>query len=128
MTSTTVIQGRFTSHPELRRTPTGKDVCKFTIACEREFKSKDGKRLTDFIDCVAWDKAAEFISRNFIKGQMTVVVGRLETSTFKDNKGVNRKATELVVNSASFCGAKPDNSIQPDFEEIPDYDDLPFGE
>lgn len=128
MISTTVIQGRFTDYPELKRTPTGKDVCKFTIACERDSKGKDGKRFADFIDCVAWDKSAEFVSRNFKKGQMTVVVGRLTTNTFKDSKGVNRKTTELVVNNAAFCGSKPDSTAQPDFEEIPDYDDLPFGE
>ena len=62
MLNDTAIMGRLTADPELRRTSTGTPVCSFTLAVERDGKpGEDGKRATDFIDCVAWRGTAEFL-------------------------------------------------------------------
>ena len=54
-----VMMGRLTHDPELRRTQAGDAVCTIRIACDRDFKNKDGSRDTDFVDVVAWRGVAE---------------------------------------------------------------------
>lgn len=54
-----VMMGRLTHDPELRRTQAEDAVCSFRIACDRDFKTKDGEKETDFIDVVAWRGIAE---------------------------------------------------------------------
>ena len=71
MLNDTAIMGRLTADPELRRTSTGTPVCSFTLAVERDGKpGEDGKRATDFIDCVAWRGTAEFPCKFFGKGRL----------------------------------------------------------
>ena len=67
------ISGRLTKDPELRRTQSGTAVCSFSVAVDRP----GVKDKTDFIDCVAWDKRAEFVSKYFLKGDPIEVNGVL---------------------------------------------------
>lgn len=67
------LMGRLTRDPELKQTSSGKSYCRFSIAVKKEFV-KDG---VDFINCVAWDKRAEFIANYFGKGQRILVQGRI---------------------------------------------------
>ena len=62
-----ILMGRLTRDPELRRTESGTAVCSFSIAVDRDFKSKNGEKETDFIDIVAWRATAEFVSKYFTK-------------------------------------------------------------
>ena len=72
-----VIMGRLTRDPELRRTQTGTAVTSFSLAVDRDFKSREsGEKATDFIDVVAWRQTAEFVCQYFAKGRMAVVEGR----------------------------------------------------
>ncbi len=132
----TVLMGRLTYEPELRVTPQGTSVIRFTVACERRFN----REHTDFIDCVAWKQTAEFISKYFRKGSMIAVEGSIQINNYRDKNGNSRKSVEVVADNVSFCGSKQDNAPgtynQPaptyaaadnsDFEEIIDDDDLPF--
>ena len=69
----TGLQGRLTATPELRYTPSGTAITSFTLASDTGRKTKDGNRITDFIDCVACLQAGEFVSRYFTKGRMAIV-------------------------------------------------------
>ena len=92
--------GRLTADPELRRTTNGTAVASFTLAVERDGKpGEDGKRPTDFIDCVAWRGTGEFVSKWFSKGRMAVAEGRMQTRTWKDKHDQSRKTTELVIDN-----------------------------
>jgi len=106
------IQGRFTKDPELRSTQSGIAVASFTLACDRDFKNDEGKRETDFIDCVAWRATAEFVTRNFTQGQMALVDGRLQKRQYQSQDGSNRYVTEIVVSNIYFCGPKPEGGGQ----------------
>ena len=77
MLNSCVFMGRITKDIELRRTSAGVAVASFTIACDRDF-NPNGQKETDFFDIVAWRGTAEFIERNFGKGKMIVVSGRLQ--------------------------------------------------
>ncbi len=124
-----VVMGRMTKDPEIRHTNTGTSVASFTLACDRDFKSKDGQKETDWIDCVAWRGAADFVGKYFGKGRMAVVEGRLQTRTYEDKNGNKRKAVEIVADNVYFGDSKKTDSDPLDeltnsgFAEVADDDD-----
>ena len=109
------IQGRITKDIEIKTTPSGKKVCSFTIACGQKIGQDE---RTSFIDCVAWEKRAEFIANYFPKGTMILLSGRLESRSYQDNAGNNRKVTEVVVSEVNFCGDKKQNNDD-NFQPVP---------
>ena len=129
------VMGRFTETPVIKTTPNGTAVTAFTLAVPRDYKTKDGKEITDFITCVAWRQTAEFITRNFEKGKAAIVCGSLETRGYKDKNDNKRTAYEIKVEKVYFAGGKksdngqatPQASPAQDFEEIDvNEEDLPF--
>lgn len=129
MLNKATLMGRLTHDLELRSTPTGTPVCNFSIAVDRRSK-EDG---TDFIDCVAWGKTAEFLCRNFGKGQLLAMVGHIQTRSWEDKQGNKRKAVEVVAEELHFTGSKKQDGeavSEPavaGFNNLPDDDgDLPF--
>lgn len=98
-----VIMGRLTRDPELRRTQNGTAVTSFSVAVDRDFKSREsGEKATDFIDVVAWRQTAEFVCQYFTKGRMAVVEGRLQIRDWKDKDGNNRRSAEVVARQHLF--------------------------
>ena len=91
------LMGRLTRDPELKQTSSGKSYCRFSIAVKKEFV-KDG---VDFINCVAWDKRAEFIANYFGKGQRILVQGRINVGSYEVN-GEKRNSFDVVVVRAEF--------------------------
>lgn len=130
------LGGRLTSDPEVKTTPNGKMVCQFSVAVNR--KGKD--QPTDFINCVAWEKSAELLSKFFRKGSSICVVGELQVRQWKDKDGGNRYATEVRVSEINFVDSKSDNdspaqNYMPDvyksepkssFTDMDDDSDIPF--
>lgn len=102
------IMGRLVRDPELRRTGSGIAVASFTVAVERDF-GQDGKKETDFIDCVAWRQTGEFVSKFFSKGRMIAVKGRLQIRGYTDKDGNKRKAAEVVADNCYFGESKRDS-------------------
>lgn len=125
-------QGRIVAQPELKKTPSGKSVCTFTIASEEDKRRDDGSRDTDFIDCVAWGSRAEFACKYLTKGLMVIVEGRPKPRTYKDKNDTTHKVTELRVDSVYFTESKKDagannsETASPAAFEGVDDDDLPF--
>ncbi len=102
-----VIMGRLTRDPEVRATGSGITVCNFSVAVDRDFTGKEGgEKETDFIDCVAWRKTAEFVTKYFTKGSMIVVSGRLQIRSWTDNDGNKRRTAEVVADSVYFGESK----------------------
>ena len=104
-----ILMGRLTRDPELRHTQSGTAVASFTLAVDRDFKSRDsGERATDFIDIVAWRQTAEFVSRYFTKGRMAVVEGRLQLRDWTDKDGGKRRSAEVIADNVYFGDSKRD--------------------
>lgn len=101
-----VEMGRLTAAPVLKTTNSGISVLSFTLAVPRSYQQKDGEKITDFIDCVAWRSDAEFISKYFGKGDPIAILGEIQTRIYEGNDGNKRKAVEVVVKKAHFCGSK----------------------
>lgn len=101
-----ILVGRLTRDPEVRHTQFNMAVCSFTLAVDRDRKGPNGEKQTDFIDCVAWDKRAEFVAQWFSKGMMAVVVGRIQSRKWQDQNGNNRTAIEINCEDVSFGETK----------------------
>ncbi len=146
MLNCVTLMGRLTADPELRTTTTGRSVCSFSIAVERSYAKPGEQRQADFINIVAWESTANFISRYFSKGSMIAIQGQIQTRPYEDKNGNKRTAFEVIAREVSFCGSRaetgtvaPAAQVSPaapaptyqtavpgDFEEITDDEDLPF--
>ena len=101
-----VIMGRLTRDPEMRKTGSGIAVANFTVAVDRDFNGQDGQKETDFIDCVAWRKTAEFVQKYFSKGKMIAVSGRLQVRSWNDKDGNKRRTAEIQADNIYFGESK----------------------
>jgi single-strand DNA-binding protein len=106
MLNQVAIMGRLTADPELRHTPGEIAVTTFTVAVNRSYVKQGAERQADFIDVVAWRNTAEFVCRYFKKGQMIAVTGSLQTRTYQDREGKNRKAVEVVADNVYFTESR----------------------
>ena len=126
--------GRLTRDPELRHTGSGPSVASFTLAVDRDYKTQNGEKETDFIDIVAWRSTAEFVHKYFTKGRMAVVEGRLQVRDWTDKDGGRRRSAEVVADNIYFGDSKRtvSDSDTPapsgEFTELPDEEtgELPF--
>ena len=106
-----IIMGRLVRDPELRTTQSGTSVTSFTLAVDRDFKSREsGEKGTDFIDVVAWRQTAEFVCKYFTKGRMAIAEGRLQIREWKDKDGNNRRTAEVVAENVYFADSKRDGA------------------
>jgi len=113
------LMGRLTRDPELRRTASGTAVTSFSLAVDRDFKSQNGEKETDFIDIVAWRSTAEFVSKYFAKGRMAVVEGRLQIRDWTDRDGGKRRSAEVIADNVYFGDSRRDGAG--DFGGAPGY-------
>ena len=113
------LMGRLTRDPELRRTASGTAVTSFSLAVDRDFKSQNGEKETDFIDIVAWRSTAEFVSKYFAKGRMAVVEGRLQIRDWTDRDGGKRRSAEVIADNVYFGDSRREGAG--DFGGAPGY-------
>ena len=96
---------------ELRSTQSGKSVGSFPLAIQGA-KTGDGY-LTEWIDCVVWDKLAENCNKYLHKGSKVYVEGRIQTRKWQDKNGQDRYTTECIAHEVKFLDPKPAQEHQP---------------
>ena len=150
MLNSAILMGRLTADPELKHTTSGIAMTRFTLAVGRNYARQGEERKTDFIDVIAWRNTAEFVCKYFHKGQLVAVEGSIQTGSYQDKDGNNRRTFEVVADNVHFAesfhgksgndsGYAVSNNNQEvqnapaytngnigDFEEVPIDDDLPF--
>ncbi|HWI49911.1 MAG TPA: single-stranded DNA-binding protein [Rummeliibacillus sp.] len=102
MINRVVLVGRLTKDPELRYTPSGAAVARFTLAVNRTFSNQQGERQADFINCVVWRKQAENAANFLKKGSLAGVEGRIQTGSYEGQDGKRVYTTEVVADSVQF--------------------------
>lgn len=103
-----ILVGNLARDPELRQTPQGVSVARFTVAVSRRY-SRDNQQQTDFISCVAWRNTAEFLCRYFTKGSGIQLCGSIQSRSWDGQDGQRHYATEVVADEISFNGPKSSN-------------------
>lgn len=111
-----VLIGRVTADIDLKMTNNGKKVCSFTLAVD-DGKNADGSRRAQFIDCVAWEQAAEFLNLYVKKGNRIAVSGKLAKRVYESN-GQKHYVTEVKADRVEFA----DGANQPknEYSSVPE--------
>lgn len=99
-----ILAGRLTKDPEVRYTQTGVAVASFTLAVNRRFSKE---KAADFIPIVVWDKIAEVVGNNLVKGSQVLIEGRIQIRSYDAQDGSKRYVTEVIANDIEFMGSKP---------------------
>jgi len=106
-----ILKGRLARDPELKYTTSGKGVASFSIAVNRRHSNNSNNQgpTADFIPCVAWEKLAEIVANNLIKGSEVLIEGRMQVRSYDAQDGSKRYVTEVILTEVEFCGSKKDN-------------------
>lgn len=107
MINIVILVGRTTRDPILRKTQSGMSVVSFVLACNRRVK-KGEQQEADFINCVAWNKTADFMAQYVKKGALLGVDGRMQTRNYDDNTGKKVYITEVVAEHVQSLESKKD--------------------
>jgi len=110
------LMGNLTRDPELRVTPKGTAICSFSLAINRKWRDGDQTREEVlFIDCEAWQKAGEAISKYVSKGDPLFVSGRLKQDVWEDKETkAKRSKIKVVVDQFQFLGGKAKDGGEPE--------------
>lgn len=106
-----VSVGRLTKDPELRYSPSGTPIVRFTVAVNRSFK-REGEQEADFIGCVAFNKTAESLANFQKKGNLIAVVGRIQTGSYEGQDGKRIYTTDVIANEIQFLEPRSNDNAQ----------------
>ncbi|PTK81952.1 single-stranded DNA-binding protein [Staphylococcus haemolyticus] len=109
MINRVILVGRLTKDPEYRQTPNGIDVANFTLAVNRNFKSKNGEQQADFINVVVFRNQAQNVNNYLSKGSLAGVDGRIQSRSYENKEGRQVFVTEVVADSVQFMDSKGSN-------------------
>lgn len=130
------LVGRLVRDAEARTTKSGKNIAAFTLAVrgiEKEY--------VDFIDCLAWGKTADVVTKYTSKGKRVGIVGKLHINKYETKDGEKRSRAEVIVNSIQLLSsaeaskkedaeeAKPSDEVNLDdvkLDEPVDLSEIPF--
>ncbi len=119
------VAGRCAADPEKRMTASGVPVTSVTLACDRDFKGKDGNKETDWIDVVAFRETADFLAKYFSRGRVAIVTGRLQIRSWTDKDGNKRRSAEVVADNVYFGDSKNEASSGNNFDNSGNYATAP---
>lgn len=105
-----ILVGRLGRDPEARYTPSGQQVCNFTLATDETFKDRAGERQkrTEWHRIVMWGRLAEIAQQYLKRGSLVYLEGRLQTRQWDDRAGNKRTTTEIVANVMKMLGSRSD--------------------
>ncbi len=100
-----LLFGNLTRDPELRALPSGMNVCNFSIATNRVYRDRDGKKQeqTDFHNVVVFGRQADTVAQYLKKGRSVFVEGRMQTRSWDDKtSGEKKYRTEVIADRVQF--------------------------
>lgn len=133
-----ILIGNLGRDPELRYTSSGQPVANFTLATNRQWTDREGQtqQEAEWHRIVAWGKLGEICHQYLTKGRQVYIEGRLQTRTWEDRDGQQRRSTEIVANQMVMLGSPGEPTTPPPSEPVDEFeefepqagpeDDLPF--
>ena len=110
MINNITLAGRLTKDSDLRYTSDGTATATFSLAVNRPFKSANGEREADFINCVIWRKNAENFANFTRKGSLVGITGRIQTRNYENKEGQRVYVTEVVAENFALLESKKDGA------------------
>lgn len=112
MINRVVLVGRLTKDVDLKYTPSGVAMARFTLAVNRTFKDASGEQQADFINIVVWRKQAENTANYLKKGSLAGIEGRIQTGSYEGQDGKRIYTTDVVADSVQFLEPKNGQATQ----------------
>ena len=102
-----ILMGRLPRDPEVRYSQgeNATAVARYSLAVDRRFR-REGEPTADFINCVAFGRAAEFAERYLRQGTKIAITGRIQTGSYTNRDGVKVYTTDIVVEEQEFAESK----------------------
>jgi single-strand DNA-binding protein len=118
--------GNLGKDPEMRYTPAGNAVVRFSIATNNSYTKSDGTKVdaTDWHNVEAWGKLAEIINQYCAKGDKVFVEGRMKTDKYEGDDGQTKYFFKVVAENVIMLGSSNGNGAQGQSEELPE--EIPF--
>ena len=106
-----ILMGRLTRDAEIRYSQgeSSTAIARFSLAVDRRFRRDNDEQTADFINCVAFNKTAEFLERFGRKGTKFVLEGRIQTGSYTNKDGQRVYTTDGVVENIEFAESKNSN-------------------
>ena len=104
-----ILIGNLGKDPEVKFTPSGTPVAKFSLATNERYKDKAGEwqDRTEWHNIVAWQRLAEIVGEYVKKGSKIYIEGRLQTSSWEDKQSGEKKyRTEIVAQDLVLLGGR----------------------
>ena len=104
-----ILMGRLTRDPEVRYSQGERQmaIARYTLAVDRRGRANNnGESNTDFIQCVAFDRAAEFAEKYLRQGTKMLVTGRIQTGSYTNKDGQKVYTTDVIVEEQEFAESK----------------------
>ena len=106
-----ILMGRLTRDAEIRYSQgeSSTAIARFSLAVDRRFRRDNDEQTADFINCVAFNKTAEFLERFGREGTKFVLEGRIQTGSYTNKDGQRVYTTDVVVENIEFAESKNSN-------------------
>lgn len=130
--------GRLTQDPQASTLDSGHSYCRFSIAVNRTYTSRDGENRADFINIITWDALAQNCVKYLVKGSQVAVTGSIQTGSY-ERDGIKRQTFDIRADQVEFLSranastsgstqqARPSQDQAIDtLKEVEDDDDMPF--
>ena len=106
-----ILMGRLTRDAEIRYSQgeSSTAIARFSLAVDRRFRRDNDEQTADFINCVAFNKTAEFLERFGRKGTKFVLEGRIQTGSYTNKDGQRVYTTDVVVENIEVAESKNSN-------------------
>ena len=110
-----ILVGRLGKDPELKYTPSGAPVAKFSLATDESFKDRTGEKQnrTEWHNIVAWNKLAEICGEYLTKGKLVYIEGSIRSRQWQDQSGNKRTSYEIIANQMQMLGSKAESERMP---------------
>lgn len=131
MMNKSLLIGRLTMAPELKKTAKDKSVLRVTLAVNRQFKNADGQRDADFITIVIWGKPAELFASYAKKGSLVSIEGELRTRRYDDKAGMTHYVSEVLCHQFNLLESRAavalrENHVDTVDDVMLEAEELPF--
>lgn len=103
-----ILMGRLTRDPEVRYSTGERSMAyaKYTLAVDRIGRRNGNGQTADFINCVAFDKAGEFVEKYYRQGMRVLISGRIQTGSYTNKDGVKIYTTDIIIETQEFADSK----------------------
>src|SRR5260221_1729617 len=107
-----ILVGRLGKDPEVKATPNGNTVAKFSLATDERYTDREGNKQerTEWHNVVAWGKLAEICGQYLRKGKLIYLEGKIRTDSWEDKETkVKRYKTEIIADTMQMLDRKGDD-------------------